>query len=160
MHSLIALWHMGEKKLPLNQIYAQITHSNTVVLFSSSVWANFCGEKIHYHIFKKVKLCSYSRQCPSKLKKKKKKDCDGEWERTWIDGSISIYPCRACDRRRRGIKIDLPLHNCPRSIINTLLKTYWGTEEWRMKLFCSPFVSVALPRCLLGNTVINAKQVH
>lgn len=81
-----------------------------------------------------------------------------ESEKAWIDGLISIYPCRACDRRRRGIKIDLPFS--PRSIINTLLKTYWGTEEWRMKLFCSPFVSVALPRCLLGNIVINAKQVH
>lgn len=76
-------------------------------------------------------------------------------------GSISISPCRACDRRRGGIMIDLPSHNSPRSIINKLLKTYGGTEEWRArrkKLFCSLFVTVAFPRCLFCNTVTHANS--
>lgn len=30
-----------------------------------------------------------------------------------------------------GIMMDPPLHNSPRSIINKLLKTYRGAEEWR-----------------------------
>lgn len=70
-------------------------------------------------------------------------------------GSISVYPCRACDRCSEGIMIDLPSHNSPRSIINKLLKTYRGTEEQRNSRLCSPFVTVAFTHC---NTVTRSKS--
>lgn len=69
-------------------------------------------------------------------------------------GSRAVYPWRVCHRHRGGIMIDLLLHNSC-SIINKLLQTCRGTEQWRAwrkSPFCWLFVTAAILHYLFCST--------
>lgn len=164
----VAVMSTHRRKLHLKWIYTDKLHIQILYSFFSPHILSYlpCGDfhqqseptffvpaDIHYHIFKWQNGAS-GLPVPPPTPPPIKHTVLGSVKEA---GSVSIYPCRACDRCRGGIMIDLQLQN---SLLAQLLiscfKTYRGTEEWRArrkKLFCSLSVSAASPRCSFCNTM-------